>query len=315
LEEQTQQQDISLMKQLLEAGVHFGHQTKRWNPKMERFIFGERNGIYIIDLQKTIESLKVACDFLREVASRGGYILFVGTKKQAQQIIKDEAIRCRAFYVTERWLGGTITNFQTIRKSINRLEEIEKMKQDGTFGALTKKEIAHLTKEMQKLLKNLAGIRAMERLPQAMYIVDSNVEATAVREANRLGIPVAGLLDTNCDPDKVEYVIPGNDDAIRSIKLITAFVVEAILEGRKKFLESKPIEEQQAIAEAEAKAEAAREAAAKAAAEAEAEAAVPTEIAVADSKLIEIAETEEEEGVEKEKEGKIIIKRKKKIVK
>lgn len=290
--EQAQQQDVALIKQLLEAGVHFGHQTKRWNPKMERFIFGERNGIYIIDLQKTIEGLVNACNFLREVATQGGYILLVGTKKQAQQIIKEEAARCNSFYVTERWLGGTITNFQTVRKSVHRLDDIDKMEQDGTFEALTKKEISHLTKERLKLLKNLAGVRKMDKLPKAVYIIDSNVESTAVREANRLSIPVVGLLDTNCDPDKVDHVIPGNDDAIRAIKLVTSLVVEAILEGRRKFMESQPEEVQKAEAEALAAAEAAR----------------------LESKLLEeVSETEEEK--EKEKEGKTVVRRKKKIIK
>ncbi|MEI8175413.1 MAG: 30S ribosomal protein S2 [Candidatus Omnitrophota bacterium] len=279
---QPQQQDIALIKQLLEAGVHFGHQTKRWNPKMEKYIFGERNGIYIIDLQKTIVGLKNAVNFLRDIASKGGYILFVGTKKQAQQIIRDEAIRCGVFHVTERWLGGTITNFMTIRKSVKRLEEIERMKQDGTFDALKKKEVSHLTKEMVKLLKNLEGIRSMEKLPKAMFIIDTNVEATAVREANRLGIPVIGLLDTNCDPSRVDAVIPGNDDAIRSIKLITGLLTEAILEGKRKFAE-----ESAAAAEAAAQ---------------EKEVAIGTE-------LVEMAETEEEK--EKEKDDKTIKRRKK----
>lgn len=285
-----QQQETTLIKQLLEAGVHFGHQTKRWNPKMKKYIFGERNGVYIIDLQKTIECITEARNFLRETAEKGGYILFVGTKKQAQQIIKEEASRCGAFYVTERWLGGTITNFQTIRKSVHRLEEIEKMKQDGTFDALKKKEVAQLTKETAKLLKNLEGIRYMERLPNVIYVIDSNVEATAVREANRLSIPLVGLLDTNCNPANVDYVIPGNDDAIRSIKLITFLLVEAILEGRTKFMEGKSAEAEKAALKA-------------AAAEKE---------AAAGSELVEIAETEEEK--EKEKEEKVI-KRKRKIVK
>lgn len=285
-----QQQDTTLIKQLLEAGVHFGHQTKRWNPKMKTYIFGERNGVYIIDLQKTIECLTTACNFLRGIAETGGYILFVGTKKQAQQIIKEEAQRCGAFYVTERWLGGTITNFQTIRKSVHRLEEIEKMREDGTFDALKKKEVSQLTKEMGKLNKNLEGIRRMEHLPKAIYIIDSNAEATAVREAQRLSIPSVGLLDTNCNPEKIDYVIPGNDDAIRSIRLITSLLVNAIAEGRQKFIEQKSAEEKE---------------------EAEKEAQEAKEAAIA-SELVEIAETEEEK--EKEKEDKVT-KRKKKIVK
>ncbi|MBI4335055.1 MAG: 30S ribosomal protein S2, partial [Candidatus Omnitrophica bacterium] len=272
------------MKQLLEAGVHFGHQTKRWNPKMKRYIFGERNKVYIIDLQKTIEGLTAACNFLRDVASKGGSVLFVGTKKQAQQIIKDEAARCGAFYVNERWLGGAITNFQTIRKSVRRMDEIDKMKQDGTFEALKKKEVAHLTKEMAKLLKNLEGIRKMDKLPTAVYLVDANVEITAVREAHRLSIPVVGLLDTNCDPDKIDYVIPGNDDAIRSIKLITTMVADAILEGKRKHIEGV-----EAAQREQAELEAARQASADKGDE---------------SELVEIAETEEEK--EKEEAAKVI---------
>jgi small subunit ribosomal protein S2 len=282
-----------LIKQLLEAGVHFGHQTRRWNPKMKQYIFGERNGVYIIDLQKTMEGIAAACRFLTETAAKGGYILFVGTKKQAQQIIKDEAQRAGIFYVNERWLGGTITNFQTIRKSVRRLEDIERMKEDGTFGALKKKEVSHLTKEMGKLLKNLSGIRAMERLPAAVYVIDSNVEVTAVNEAYKLNIPVVGLLDTNCAPDKISYVIPGNDDAIRSIKLITALIVEAILEGKKQWADSHPgSQEAQEMMEKAALDEAA-------------------------SRLVEMAETEEEKEKEKgkDKEEKPVVKRKKKIIK
>lgn len=289
----TQQQDTSLIKQLLEAGAHFGHQTKRWNPKMKRYIFGERNGVYIIDLQKTMEGLMAACAFLRETASKGGHILFVGTKKQAQQIIKEEALRCNAFYVSERWLGGAITNFQTIRKSVKRLEEIENMKEDGTFEALKKKEVAYLTKEMTKLIRNLEGIRNMGRLPSAIYVVDSNIEATAVREANRLSIPVVGLLDTNCDPDKIDYVIPGNDDAIRSIKLITSLLVEAILEGRRKYLEGSPAEAKEAVVPASKAKE---------------------ETPLTESELVEMAESEEEKEKEKEVEGKVV-KKKKRIIK
>lgn len=285
-----EQQDTNLIKRLLETGVHFGHQTKRWNPKMERFIFGERNGIYIIDLQKTMEAITEACNFLREVAASGGHVLLVGTKKQAQQIIKDEALRCNMFYVNERWLGGTITNFQTVRKSVNRLDEIEKMKEDGTFDALTKKEVARLTKERAKLLKNLEGIRKMSRLPKAMFVVDSNVEETAVREANRLSIPVVGLLDTNCDPDRIDYVIPGNDDAIRSIKLVTSLLVEAILEGRKKGLDAKPTE--------------------AGAGPGEQAAGIKIDMPAAESKLVEAVETEEEK--EKEKEAKTAAPRRRK---
>lgn len=283
-----QEQNTGLIKQLLEAGVHFGHQTKRWNPRMQRYIFGERNGIYIIDLQKTVEGLTEACNFLRDIATEGGYILFVGTKKQAQQIIKEEASRCNVFYVTERWLGGTITNFKTVRKSVHRLEEIEKMKQDGTFDALTKKEVAHLTKEMLKLLKNLGGIRNMDKLPKAMFVIDSNAEATAVREANRLSIPVVGLLDTDCNPDKIDYIIPGNDDAIRSIKLVTFLLVEALLGGKRKFLEGRSDAETTEISKGLT---------------------IPSEEAPIGSELIEIAETEEEK--EKDKDEKVVRRKKK----
>lgn len=287
--QQGQQQDTSLLKQLLEAGVHFGHQTRRWNPKMEKYIFGERNGIYIIDLQKTVAGLTEAANFLRETAASGGYILFVGTKKQAQQIIKEEALRCGAFYVSERWLGGAITNFQTIRKSVGRLDEIEKMKENGTFEALKKKEVSNLTKERVKLLKNLEGIRNMGRLPKAIYVIDSNAEITAVREANRLSIPVVGLLDTNCNPDKVDYVIPGNDDALRSIKLITALLVEAILEGKRKFVDKEDAES--------------------------AKSAIEQKISAGGSELVEIIESEEEKEKEKAAPVKEPIKRKKRIIK
>jgi len=227
----------ALIKQLLEAGVHFGHQTKRWNPKMAKYIFGEKNGIYIIDLDKTVDCLEKALNFLREVAAKGEPILFAGTKKQAQELIAQEATRCGMFYVNERWLGGTLTNFQTIKQSIKRLKEIEAMKQDGLFDSLTKKEVAHLTKEMNKLKKNLGGIADMPKLPKAIFLVDSKNEEIAVAEANKLGIPVAALVDTNCDPDKIDYVIPGNDDAIRSIKLIASMAADAVLEGRKMFHE------------------------------------------------------------------------------
>ena len=287
--QQGHQQDTSLLKQLLEAGVHFGHQTRRWNPKMEKYIFGERNGIYIIDLQKTVAGLTEAANFLRETAASGGYILFVGTKKQAQQIIKEEALRCGAFYVSERWLGGAITNFQTIRKSVGRLDEIEKMKENGTFEALKKKEVSNLTKERVKLLKNLEGIRNMGRLPKAIYVIDSNAEITAVREANRLSIPVVGLLDTNCNPDKVDYVIPGNDDALRSIKLITALLVEAILEGKRKFVDKEDAES--------------------------AKSAIEQKISAGGSELVEIIESEEEKEKEKAAPVKEPIKRKKRIIK
>lgn len=225
-----------LIKQLLEAGVHFGHQTKRWNPKMKKFIFGSRSGIYIIDLEKTEECINAARDFLMDITSKGEFILFVGTKKQAQDVIKQEAIRSGMYYVTDRWPGGMLTNFATIKKSINRLKEIENMRVDGTFEKLTKKEVARLEKELAKLNKNFSGIVPMERMPKAAFIVDTKKEETAVREARRLGIPVIGLIDTNSNPSLVDYPIPGNDDATKSIRTVTAIIADTIIEGRKKFL-------------------------------------------------------------------------------
>lgn len=225
-----------LIKQLLESGVHFGHRTSRWNPKMKKFIFGQRSGIYIIDLEKTEECLARVKDFLIDVTAKGEFILFVGTKKQAQEVVLREAQRCGMHYVTERWPGGMLTNFATIKKSINRLKEIETKKQDGTFEKLTKKEVSLLEKELVKLKKSFSGIIAMERMPKALFIVDTKKEETAVHEARRLGIPVIGLLDTNADPDLVDYPIPGNDDATRSISVITTYVADSVIEGRKKFL-------------------------------------------------------------------------------
>ena len=225
-----------LIKQLLEAGVHFGHQTKRWNPKMKKFIFGSRSGIYIIDLEKTEECINRARDFLLDITSKGEFVLFVGTKKQAQEVVQQEAIRSGMYYVTERWPGGLLTNYSTIKKSINRLKDIEKMRQDGTFAKLTKKEVAGLEKELAKLNKNFSGIVAMERMPKAMFVVDTKKEETAVREANRLSIPIIGLIDTNSNPDLISYPIPGNDDATKSIRVVTSIIVDAIIEGRKKFL-------------------------------------------------------------------------------
>jgi len=222
------------MKELLEAGVHFGHPTRRWNPKTKRFIFTERNGIYIIDLLKTISKLNEAVDFIREVASTGDPILFVGTKPQARDVIKEEAERCGAFYVIERWLGGTLTNFQTIRRNVSRLDELERMSQDGTYDKLTKKEVLSLERKKEKLYTALSGIRDMDRLPVMLYVIDTKRERIAVAEANKLQIPVVAILDTNCDPDLIDYPIPGNDDAIRSIKLITKIVADAVLEGRQK---------------------------------------------------------------------------------
>jgi len=220
------------MKQLLEAGVHFGHQTRRWNPKMKRYIFAERNGIYIIDLQKTIKKLEEAYHFARDVARRGGRVLFVGTKKQAQAPVVEEAARSSAYYVTGRWLGGTLTNFETIRKNIDRLKRFEAMEADGTLGRYKKKEQLSLMREKDRLLKIYGGIKDMNRLPALMFVIDPRREAIAVKEANRLNIPVIALVDTNCDPDPINYVVPGNDDAIRSIRLMTAAVADAVVEGR-----------------------------------------------------------------------------------
>jgi small subunit ribosomal protein S2 len=220
------------MKELLEAGVHFGHQTKRWNPKMKKYLFGERNGIYIIDLQKTIEKFNEACRFVEELAGRGESVLFVGTKRQAADSVKEGAERSGMFYVHHRWLGGTLTNFQTIRKSVNRLKQLEQMQSDGSLESLPKKEALHLGREIAKLNRTLAGIKEMSGLPGAVVVVDTKKERIAVREARRLGIPVVALVDTNCDPDEIDYPIPGNDDAIRSIKLITSLLADAVLEGR-----------------------------------------------------------------------------------
>ena len=220
------------MKQLLEAGVHFGHQTRRWNPKMAEYIFTERNGIYIIDLQKTVKKVEEAYMFIRDVSLAGGSVLFVGTKKQAQDAIKEEAPRCEMFYVNNRWLGGMLTNFKTIKKSIQKLNNLNKMAEDGTFDLLTKKEVAALQKEMFNLEKNLGGIKNMKGLPAAVFIVDPRKEHNAVLEAKKLGIPVVAIVDTNCDPDDADYVIPGNDDAIRAIRLISSVIADAVLEGK-----------------------------------------------------------------------------------
>lgn len=216
---------------LLEAGVHFGHQTKRWNPKMKEYIFNSRDDIYIIDLQKTVDKMEEAYVALNKIASEGGKVLYVGTKKQAQEVCKEEAERSNMYYVTERWLGGTLTNFKTIRRRVNRLEEIEKMEKDGTFDKLPKKEVVGLKKEYEKLNKNLCGIREMTKLPEAVIIVDSTKEYNAIREARKLGIPVFGLIDTNCDPDDVDYVLPANDDAVRSIKVVLGALTNAIIEA------------------------------------------------------------------------------------
>ena len=220
------------MKQLLEAGVHFGHQTRRWNPKMARYIFTERNGIYIIDLQKTVKKLEEAYMFVRDVAANGDNVLFVGTKKQAGESIKEEAERAGAHYVNARWLGGMMTNFKTIRRRIQRLEQLRKMQEDGTFDRLPKKEVGKLELEIEKLEKYLGGIKTMDKLPGALFIVDPRKERIAVAEAKKLGIPLVAIVDTNCDPDEIDYVIPGNDDAIRAVKLIAGTMADAIIEGR-----------------------------------------------------------------------------------
>ncbi len=241
------------MKQLLEAGVHFGHQTRRWNPKMAQYIFTERNGIYIIDLQKTVKKLEEAYLFVRDVAADGSDVLFVGTKKQAQDSVKEEAIRCGMPYVNARWLGGMLTNFNTIKRRIKRLEQLKKMEADGTFDLLPKKEVIKLKLEIEKLEKFMGGIVNMKKQPAAMFIVDPRKERIAVQEAHKLGIPIVAIVDTNCDPDEIDYVIPGNDDAIRAVRLIAGAMADAVIEGRQ--------------GEQEAPAEAAEETAAEEAAE------------------------------------------------
>ncbi|MDN7244193.1 30S ribosomal protein S2 [Planococcus shenhongbingii] len=229
------------MKQLLEAGVHFGHQTRRWNPKMKKYIFVERNGIYIIDLQKTVRKLEEAYSFMKQVGEEGGKVLFVGTKKQAQDAIKEEAERSGNYYINQRWLGGTLTNFGTIQKRVSRLKQIERMEEDGTFDVLPKKEVVQLKKEHERLVKFLGGIRDMSSLPDVMFVVDPRKERIAVAEAIKLNIPIVGIVDTNCDPDEIDYVIPANDDAIRAVKLLTGKMADALLE-------SKPEEDEEAPA-------------------------------------------------------------------
>ncbi len=224
--------NVVSMKQLLEAGVHFGHQTRRWNPKMAEYIFTERNGIYIIDLQKTVKKLEEAYMFVRDVAAEGGTVLFVGTKKQAQDSIKEEAERIGMYFVNARWLGGMMTNFKTIRKRVQRLQQLRTMAEDGTFDALTKKEVAKFRGEIEKLEKFLGGIEGMDKLPSVLFVVDPKKEKIAVAEARTLGIPVVAIVDTNCDPDEVDYVIPGNDDAIRAVKLIAETIANAVIEGK-----------------------------------------------------------------------------------
>ena len=223
---------VVAMKQLLEAGVHFGHQTRRWDPKMAEYIFQARNGIHIIDLQKTSKKLDEAYKFVKEQSEEGKDVLFVGTKKQAQECMKEAAIKCGMFYVDQRWLGGMLTNFGTIQKRIDRLKELETMEQDGTFGVLPKKEVIKLKGEMEKLEKNLGGIKEMKRLPGVMFIIDPKKERIAILEARKLNIPLVGLVDTNCNPEEVDYAIPGNDDAIRAVKLITDVIANAVIEGR-----------------------------------------------------------------------------------
>ncbi|MFC9323023.1 30S ribosomal protein S2 [Bacillus subtilis] len=231
------------MKQLLEAGVHFGHQTRRWNPKMKRYIFTERNGIYIIDLQKTVKKVEEAYNFTKNLAAEGGKILFVGTKKQAQDSVKEEAQRSGMYYVNQRWLGGTLTNFETIQKRIKRLKDIEKMQENGTFDVLPKKEVVQLKKELERLEKFLGGIKDMKDLPDALFIIDPRKERIAVAEARKLNIPIIGIVDTNCDPDEIDVVIPANDDAIRAVKLLTSKMADAILEAKQGEEEAEAAEE------------------------------------------------------------------------
>ena len=237
------------MKELLEAGVHFGHQTKRWNPKMKEYIFGERNGIYIIDLQKTLKMFKEASKFVQDLAAEGKIVLFVGTKRQAQEAIAEEANRCGMFFVNHRWLGGTLTNWATLQKSIKRLKTLKAMTEDGRMAQLSKKEAARLDREMKHLKQNLAGVENMTALPDAMFVIDSNAEAIAVREARRMGVPVVSIVDTNCDPDQVDWVVPGNDDALRAIKLFTSKISDSVIEGRQAY-ERSQIAEQKASTDA-----------------------------------------------------------------
>ena len=222
---------VVTMKELLEAGVHFGHQVKRWNPKMKKYIFGQRNGIYIIDLQKTVKMFEVAFNFVRDISTRGEKVLFVGTKKQAQDVIIEESQRSESYFVNQRWLGGMLTNFKTVKQGIEKLKKIEKMNEDGTYGLLTKKEVAKFETEKQRLDKNLSGVKEMNKLPGAVFIIDPKKESIAIAEAKKLSIPIVALVDTNCDPDDIDYVIPGNDDAIRSIKLMSSKMSDAIIEG------------------------------------------------------------------------------------
>jgi len=247
------------MKELLEAGVHFGHQTKRWNPKMKEYIFGERNGIYIIDLQKTLKMFKEASKFVQDLATDGRIVLFVGTKRQAQDAIAEEAQKCGAFYINQRWLGGLLTNWVTVQKSVKRLKELDEMATDGRYELLPKKEVIKLERERKHLQANLAGIKNMNRLPDAIFVIDSNKEQIAVREARKLGIPVVAVVDTNCDPTEVDYVIPGNDDALRAIRLFTSKISESIAEGAQLMTDKQVADMQAASDAAQAAADAAPE--------------------------------------------------------
>ncbi len=232
------------MKELLECGVHFGHQTRRWNPKMAEYIFAERNGIYIIDLQKTLRMLETAVAYVKEIATKGGSVLFVGTKRQSQEAVFEEAVRCSMYYVNHRWLGGMLTNFQTIRKSISRLEDLEKEEETGQIEKRPKKEVIRLRREKDKLANNLNGIKEMSTLPEAVIVTDTRKEHTAIAEANKLGIPIIAIVDTNCDPDPIDFPIPGNDDAIRSIRLFCSVLAESVIQGRGDALEGKQVEEE-----------------------------------------------------------------------
>ncbi len=272
------------MKELLEAGVHFGHQTKRWNPKMKEYIFGERNGIYIIDLQKTLKMFKEASKFVTDLAAEGKTVMFVGTKRQAQDAIAEEATRCGMYYVNNRWLGGLLTNWVTVQKSVKRLKELDEMATDGRYELLPKKEVIYLERERKHLQLNLAGIKNMNRLPDAMFVVDSNKEAIAVKEARKLGIPVVAVVDTNCDPGEVDYVIPGNDDALRAIRLFTSKISDSVVDGVAAAHDKQSAE--YAAAQYAAQAAVAEAAPAEVVAEAAAQAA-PVEEAVADDAVVE----------------------------
>ena len=268
------------MKELLEAGVHFGHQTKRWDPRMKEYIFGERNGIYIIDLQKTLKMFKEASKFVTDLAAQGKVILFVGTKRQAQDAIAEEATRCGMFYINQRWLGGLLTNWVTVQKSVKRLQEIDEMATDGRYDLLTKKEVIRLERERKHLQANLAGIKTMRRLPDAIFVVDSSNEAIAVKEARKLGIPVVAVVDTNCDPTVVDYVIPGNDDALRAIRLFTSKIADSVAEGAAAAGDKQYAAEMAGVTGGEMQAAADGEASAEGAAEAESEADVDLEAAL-----------------------------------